>query len=633
MANRTRSEQQFSPGIGNGDPHGTIGNKGRSWRAVWSTLIGFEGSTSDLFETILQAIDPTADNTLLLPNTTGTLMSAIDASAFDDFADAITAAAGQTLLITTAIAITEDTTIPNTITIKVVRGGSFVITAAKTLTMPIPEAGRYQIFSGSGVVEFNSGNEVFPHWWQANTTPGTTDMATALQAAVDAFNGRDGIVVGPGREEIMAVKAPTTIPYTVGIRDWTIKAIAGYVEQDDPLIGTHANYLQRGMVHFYSALTTGGYDIIVENVEIDGNSIAKIGFKEYKCVQRAHNSLRVDACTEHGIWIMASQNCYWESVASLNPAGGNAMTIDASAAGNVFNKFELDNFDAGDYALVSQQSVPTPGFLTVDKPFNNDFIAPIFERNSTDTVAIVLVKAGDFSIIGGNIATRAGFGTQIAIQTDLDNSVVAGATVGPITVDNVAFTSSGAASAIYFDIVDTGQIFFNNCSFVGGTDYIANIADNGTLFDGGENIYGTINTAFANAPGSSTPQQLVRTKPVFSGPEWLALSGTDTGYTVKQEGDAADRFAILGDGTHEWGNGTDARDAKLLRGDVGQLELGVGDKLLIPTDEGLMLSNQTDKAGAATGTLTNAPGAANPVIWFPMKINGTVIAVPGWTIP
>lgn len=47
-------------------------------------------------------------------------------------------------------------------------------------------------------------------------------------------------------------------------------------------------------------------------------------------------------------------------------------------------------------------------------------------------------------------------------------------------------------------------------------------------------------------------------------------------------------------------------------------------------DQGLRINNQVNGAGAATGTLTNAPAAGNPNFWLPINIAGTVRYVPCW---
>jgi hypothetical protein len=42
-------------------------------------------------------------------------------------------------------------------------------------------------------------------------------------------------------------------------------------------------------------------------------------------------------------------------------------------------------------------------------------------------------------------------------------------------------------------------------------------------------------------------------------------------------------------------------------------------------------SNATNGAGAATGTLTNAPTSGNPAFWMPIIINGTTYYIPAWS--
>lgn len=48
-------------------------------------------------------------------------------------------------------------------------------------------------------------------------------------------------------------------------------------------------------------------------------------------------------------------------------------------------------------------------------------------------------------------------------------------------------------------------------------------------------------------------------------------------------------------------------------------------------DKGLFFTNQTSGAGAAVGTLTNAPTAGDPAFWIRTRINGTDHFIPAWT--
>ena len=56
-----------------------------------------------------------------------------------------------------------------------------------TLTISGPfQAGTYQVFTGSGSVLMPNQQEVIADWWEANVSPGTTDMTAGIQAAITA---------------------------------------------------------------------------------------------------------------------------------------------------------------------------------------------------------------------------------------------------------------------------------------------------------------------------------------------------------------------------------------------------------------------------------------------------------------
>lgn len=73
-------------------------------------------------------------------------------------------------------------------------GGLLKPITGQTITLTGPQiGGRWQRFTnataGLGTISF-AGNvtlqEIYPEWWKTNTTPKTTDMGTALQAAITA---------------------------------------------------------------------------------------------------------------------------------------------------------------------------------------------------------------------------------------------------------------------------------------------------------------------------------------------------------------------------------------------------------------------------------------------------------------
>jgi hypothetical protein len=90
--------------------------------------------------------------------------------------------------------IASNLTIPANITLNPERGAILSIATSVTLTINGPlKAGLYQIFNciGTGKVVFGPGavKSKYCEWWAQNNTPGTTDMTTALQAALNSGSG------------------------------------------------------------------------------------------------------------------------------------------------------------------------------------------------------------------------------------------------------------------------------------------------------------------------------------------------------------------------------------------------------------------------------------------------------------
>jgi hypothetical protein len=67
--------------------------------------------------------------------------------------------------------------------------GALISHGSYTLNIPNIEAGLYQIFTGAGAVTISGSTKTtYPEWFGTNTTPGTTDMTSALQGAITALS-------------------------------------------------------------------------------------------------------------------------------------------------------------------------------------------------------------------------------------------------------------------------------------------------------------------------------------------------------------------------------------------------------------------------------------------------------------
>lgn len=116
----------------------------------------------------------------------------LDVSTYSSFANAISTLGSTpaTLNITSDLTIAGTVAPPANITLRFLQGGGLTITGGTTTIRGPIEADRRKIFTLSGGTLSFSGNSVIgpmkPEWWANNTTPGTTVMSTALQAAIIA---------------------------------------------------------------------------------------------------------------------------------------------------------------------------------------------------------------------------------------------------------------------------------------------------------------------------------------------------------------------------------------------------------------------------------------------------------------
>ena len=88
---------------------------------------------------------------------------------------------------------TYDASAYKNVTFQFDTGAVLDVATGVTVTLPSPDnvesADNQQLFvlTGSGVVKFNTAGTVYPDWWTENSTPGTTDMQTAMTNAEASF--------------------------------------------------------------------------------------------------------------------------------------------------------------------------------------------------------------------------------------------------------------------------------------------------------------------------------------------------------------------------------------------------------------------------------------------------------------
>ncbi len=135
---------------------------------------------------------------------------------YASFAAAITAigTTEATLLIPEDQSVTAGAsiTVPVTMTLFFINGKHIDVATGATLTIngKVMAAPR-QIFhcAGTGQVIFSSDAEVYGDWWGTNTTPGTTDMTTAVQYALSSLTS-GGTVKFLGATYLVTAEGATT---------------------------------------------------------------------------------------------------------------------------------------------------------------------------------------------------------------------------------------------------------------------------------------------------------------------------------------------------------------------------------------------------------------------------------------
>lgn len=356
----------------------------------------------------------------------------------------------------------------------------------------------------------------------------------------------------------------------------SIKPHSTWSETADPrATSVHANYGNLGMINIESAVA--GTDAII-GLTIDGDGSVDVGIKDYISVQRNFSDVVVKGCNSVGCWLIGTQNCTFTLfVAEEN--NGPGLVLDGGASNNIFIKPELQQFvDGGAYILAIRQNVPeitSPALGT--HPKGNTFISAVIERNTASTTALVLHSAGNNNqFISSNLATRSGFGTELAVDFTKDATVVAG-TVNQLCIFLACdFTTGNSAGGKVLQLVNMGAVELNNCSVTDQPTF-ADIDDDSTVYDHGNNLYGTHSTAIWNPTGVKVISQLVLGRDKYSTNTMRASSTSHEAFSVKQYADTQSRVTMTGDGYLRFSDGSSSPDARIGRAAANIIALSAGD--------------------------------------------------------
>lgn len=439
-------------------------------------------------------------------NSAVTTMGATQCEILVDFADALTANA----------------TVPATMALKFMNGGS-ITTTGYTLTINgTMDAGLYQVFVGTGTVSFGpaSVTMVYPEWWGAKADDSTA-CSTAIQAAVDSFpaavnfssnaiggtvrlsNGRyriatkitikRGITIigsGPESSHIMAYTADGAFYYSdtgnsrqdkLVFRDFGIIQDSGTT----PTSGAGIQLLEG---------TAKSQTLIADNVYINGtydgiNAQALVasqitGVRTSYAVRNgirldgtvANTSVNIsntyaDLCGDAGFYLYKCTYLTLSSTASdANTNGGYYLYYCYGVAMNAIGA--EGNAGIGNIYIETCYGVSANGIYGVGK--------------ASSSVDNVTVKAGGVTKFSGGRLSGLTGNTGYAITLTSQNN--------PVVAEGMTFELPYTQDTITNAL--TNRIQFSNCTYVAASAYVKHMHDQ---------VYGTTATVegnFYGAPGS-----------------------------------------------------------------------------------------------------------------------------------
>ena len=348
------------------------------------------------------------------------------------------------------LAIDEDVTVTGNLESKGNTSGviAFNTASGKTLTISSPAniqaSPIQQIFDGDGTVSFsNTSDNLSIEWHTKNTTPGTTDMSTALIWAIE--NSRGNTITLP--EQIIGISQIIDIYGNTKIKGVGRSIIQAIDTIEGPMIrALQANYVQNDS--YFG----------VSDVKLDGNSNAQIGFQanhvsmaNYEMLNRVY----VTGCTGDGIHLY---NCQGGAIRNIRADGnsGNGVFLDGcnslrlfsiTARQNGENGLSLDSVDGyngGNYVFGATLENNDGGGLYVGTTVMSYASGLWIEVNESHGVE---VDGGKLTLTGAFITGSVKNGSIRAMK------LTSG---GPFYASGVEITYTGSPPAVADDYLGIG---------------------------------------------------------------------------------------------------------------------------------------------------------------------------------
>jgi len=176
-----------------------------------------------------------------------------------DFVDAFSGNDGVIVLphnsgqANTNYALDTNETLPSNVYLLIEQGARITqVTGDETLTIYSPEniiAGKRQQITAVDMIDFTHGGVVYPEWWGTNTTPETTDMADAIQYAINSLPTLKGAVVQLGATGYKVTKSIRVDDHYIALKGaahGSTRIVRGATLSDSGTYGNHTLVLNKG---------------------------------------------------------------------------------------------------------------------------------------------------------------------------------------------------------------------------------------------------------------------------------------------------------------------------------------------------------------------------------------------------